>query len=186
MTDNFDFSEGLDLSFGPDTVEPDEFTPVPANVYRAFVTSATGSMTKGGEGKFKEPMVTLTWVIEDGEFANRQITDRLVIPGMERRVEKPDVWNTMMNMLRDKLEAITGKEWRDDDMKLKLEDFQGAHATIQVGVEHYDYVNGEGVRKVGDSNNIERYLLPDGWDRVKPDPDKTPAQPAPGAAKYEI
>lgn len=180
-----DFSDGIDLSFGEDSVQPDSFTPAPANVYNLLSQSCVPSMTKGeGEGKFREPMLTIEWVIEDGEFAGKPITDRLVIPGLERKAAKPDVWNTMMNMLRDKLEAITGREWRDDNMKLKPEDLVQCHVKAQVGVEHYDYMkNGE--RKVGDSNTVDKYLLPDGWDRPKASAGAAPT-PAPNAAKYEI
>lgn len=49
-------------------------------------------------------------------------TERLVIPGDERKQNDPKKWEIMMKMLRMKLEAITGKTYREDNIKLRISD----------------------------------------------------------------
>lgn len=166
MSDSFDGEISLD--FGPDSVIPQKFEPAPEGPYELFVQECDPVMTKGeGEGKYKEVMLKLVLEIEEGEYAGTRVWDNLVIPGVERRMAQPDKWNTMMNITRDKLEALTGEDWRDDNMTLDPRDIAGAHVTAILSVKTESYVpkdadidpeTGKKMKKVVTKNEIKKYL----------------------------
>lgn len=81
------------------------------------------NFTQGGEA-----MVVLKCKVVESNVPDSmgtQHTERIVIPGDQRKEQEPLKWNTMMKMLRLKLEAITGQTWREDDLKFRPKDLIG-------------------------------------------------------------
>jgi hypothetical protein len=66
----------------------------------------------------------------------------------------------MMNLLRRKLEAITGSNWRESGMTIRPQNFSGSECYIALGVETRPYVNGKGQKMLGTNNTVLAYLRP--------------------------
>ena len=147
----------IDLSFGPESVKPDEYKPLDEGIYPMYCSDVKVTMTNAGE-----QMIVLEWTVTGDVRAGAKIrNDNLVIPGAQRKSNDPDKWNMMMNMLRDRLEAITGRDWADDNMKLNpFTDLGGAQIKAIVVQNPYDYMK-DGERKQGVGNSIKKYLRPD-------------------------
>lgn len=152
MTDNT-----IDLSFGPDSVKPDEYKPLDEAIYPMYCSNVEVVMTAAAE-----QMIVLEWTVTGDVRAGAKIrNDNLVIPGAMRKANDPDKWNMMMNMLRNRLEAITGKSWDEDNMQLNpYTELGGANIKAIVVHAPYDYMK-DGVRKQGVGNEIYKYLRPD-------------------------
>jgi hypothetical protein len=148
---------GIDLSFGPETVKPDEYEPLDEGIYSMYCSNVEVTQTKSGES-----MIVLEWTVTGPTRNGAKIkNDNLVVPGPQRKAQDPDKWNMMMNMLRNRLEKITGKDWRDDNMKLNpRQDLGGQNIKAIVVQKPYDYVK-DGERKTGTGNQIDKYLRPD-------------------------
>lgn len=147
----------IDLSFGPDSVKPDEYKALDEAIYPLTCSNVEVTTTAAGE-----TMVVLEWTVTGDVRPGAKIrNDNLVIPGAARKANDPDKWNTMMNMLRDRLEVITGRSWDSDNMKLNpYSDLGGAQIRAIVIQVPYDYEK-DGERKVGTGNEIQKYLRPD-------------------------
>jgi len=146
----------LDLDFGPESVEAmPEYVLIEQGIYDVMATNVDIARSK----EWKELMVVVDWAIdEEGEFGGKMITDRLVLPGKARKKENPRTWNTMMDMFRRKVEAITGQQWREDNMKLNpRQDILGRTARIAVVHEASAYEK-NGIRKVSTNAVIAKYL----------------------------
>lgn len=143
----------LELSFGEDSVTPQSFDPIPEGVYTARCVECEVKTTKAGE-----TMLGVKFEIDGPSSQGRTVFDNIVIPGAQRKADNKDTWNTMMNMLRDKLEGITGEDFREDNMQLDPNDLPGNRVKIALGIRSYDYTNTEGVRKQGTSNTVKKYL----------------------------
>lgn len=170
--DPIGYGEGIDLDLGPDSVEPSEFELVPDGVYKVFASKVEVSNTKAGE-----LMLTLQLTIDevlsfsdpDDKWVGRMVFDRWVVPGSARKAGTLTVpnktpeqitksWHQMMNMLRDRLEAVYQTEWREDSMKLKPSDLSGRMVKIMVVQEPYKD-NKTGVTKM--SNSVKQYIAMD-------------------------
>lgn len=138
-----------------EAVPENVFVPVPVDNYDLFIAEVDVKTTKAGE-----PMVQIQWMIENHDTYNdRKIRDSFVIPGQHRHTEQTkdgrDKFNVMMDMVRAKLEAITGEEWRSDSMALNPhKDLLGCAVVASVGIE--TWTNNEG--KSGEQNTITRIL----------------------------
>lgn len=131
--------EGIDLSLGLGTVGLDEYEPVPEGVHLFVVVEPPEvQTTQSGEA-----MLVCKCVVGEtrsGQSAvNRHHTERLVIPGMARRQAEPEKWVTMMKMLRRKLEAMTNRPWREDNLKLNPRELSGSEffATVTHKANQY-------------------------------------------------
>lgn len=165
---------GIDLSFGPDTVEPSQYEPLDEGIYDLFCSGVEVKTTQAGE-----QMIVLEWTVMSGARQNSKImNDNLVIPGPARKQNEPDKWNMMMNMLRDRLEVITGREWREDNMKLNPQELGGMVIKAIVVQKPYDYVK-DGERKTGIGNAIQKHLPKDSTQTFTPS--ATPAFTPPAA-----
>lgn len=172
----------IDLSFGPDSVKPDEYKALDEAIYPLTCSNVEVKPTAAGE-----QMVVLEWTVTGDVRPGAKIrNDNLVIPGAARKAQDPDKWNMMMNMLRDRLEAITGKSWDQDNMKLNpYSEFGGKNIRAIVKQVAYGYwKDGENGRewKAGVGNEIFKYLRPDDTSTTfTPGPPVTPPPP-PGQA----
>jgi hypothetical protein len=145
----------INLDFGPETVPVLEQGMMPNGVYQLFLQSVEPQPTKD-----QELMLVLWWVVEEGIFAGRKIRDTIFIPGAKRRAEKPKNYATTMGMTRNKLEAITGKEWREQGMRLNPAELSGHTVTVAVVQEAYAYTAADGTHKSGIGNVVQRYFRP--------------------------
>lgn len=163
----------IDLSFGEDSgIKEQSFEPAPEGVYNLMAGEIQVTQTKKKDVTSKsgnqwhnpgEHMVTIVWSIEDSDgYDGKQIRERMVIPGSERQAHDWDSWNAMMNMLRDRLEAITGETWRDDNMKLNPQrDLSGRLVKALVIQKPYSYTDTtSGELKSGVGNEVKKYLEP--------------------------
>lgn len=147
----------FDLSLSDDVVPPSEFEPVPAGTYNLFASKVEVTPTKAGE-----PMIVVHWALDGavyGVYEGRVVRDKCVVPGPHRREEVAkdgrDKWTVMMGMLRDWLEAITGRPWRDNQMNLNpARDLSSLTVQAIVTLEPYTTTDG----KAGVNNRIGRYL----------------------------
>lgn len=155
-TQGFGFSggggDGIDLSMGLDTTGGlGDFTPVPEGTHRFRVTEPPEvNFTRDGENmlvcKFK---IVASQV--DGAIG-RVHTERIVIPGPERRANDFEKWQMMMRILRQKLEAMTGKPWRDDNLKLRPSELGGCEFVATVKHEERTYTKDGEERHTTDAN----------------------------------
>lgn len=143
MADEIDLSmggggdDGLNLSFSNVS---DGFQPLPEDTYDLVVISAKAKPNKKNTGQ----IIEFVYKVDGGEYNNRQLRDW---PSLS-----PDaLWR-----LRDILEAITQKPWRDDDMKLDLKDLPGRRFRgIVIQQPHYN----EEKAKAGEVvNKVDTYL----------------------------
>lgn len=82
------------------------------------------SFTTDGEANLAIPLR----IIESNvDGATGQIgIDNMVIPGKDRKANDPETWKKMMKFTRMRLEGITGRQWREDNLQLDIEkDFYG-------------------------------------------------------------
>lgn len=94
---------------------------VPEGTHKFLITQIPEvNFTKNGEAM----IVMDCQVVESnvGEALGVSQTERMIIPGDDRKENEPQKWQTMMKMLRLKLEAITGKTWREDNLNLRPKD----------------------------------------------------------------
>lgn len=131
----------IDLDFGGVAYEP-----LPEGVYRSFLTDANWERTKN-----KEMMAVLKWTVETpAEYEGRIFFDRWVIPSAAARDADPEKWKNRMYYLQLKLEAVTGRLWRSNNMRLNLQrDLIGSVAMAVLTIGEYD----------GKPNNsVEKYM----------------------------
>lgn len=106
--------------------------------------------------------------------------DRLLIPGKDRKQQDPEKWKKMMKFLRMRLEGITGRQWRSNNLELDIEkDFYGCiflatvthDKSVKDGKEYTNanlnnYVNVQPTQTVGGSGM--------GFDQPAPNPADEP------------
>lgn len=159
--------EAIDLSFGPDTVTPSEFGPADEGMYKLLLTEPPDVVpTKRGE-----KMLKFKFTIVGPGFQGKPVNDNAVIPDDARRQEfgtsGDSKWNIMMNMLCEKLEALTGESWRQDNVRLVPKELSGHSIIAKLRITEREYVpvkdNPEGKSKMGRFNEIEgRWRVDDG------------------------
>lgn len=113
----------ISLNLGLDTTGGLASFIVPEGTHKFQAMSFEVDYTKNGE-----VMINLVLkAVESNvtEAMGQEHTERLVIPGDERKQNDPGSWKTMMKMLRLKLEALTGKTWRDDNLQLRPKELIG-------------------------------------------------------------
>lgn len=73
-----------------------------------------------------ELMITITTRVAETnvpEAKGAVHTEQLLIPGELRKQNEPDKWKFMMKMLRHKLEGLTGRPWREDNLSIRPAEF---------------------------------------------------------------
>jgi len=120
----FGFGEGataaqddsIALDLGLDTTGGLAGQIVPEGTHRFRIGSVDVNYTNAGELMLGLPCTVIATNIEGamGLLHN----ENLIIPGAERKANDEGKWKVMMKMLRMKLEAITGRPWREDSVSL--------------------------------------------------------------------
>lgn len=112
--------EEFNLDFGLETTDglAKEFGQIPpAGVHRFKIKEKPSvEFTKDGE-----PMMVVECVViqsTNEEAMDTVHKERLVIPGDDRRVNNEKSWKGMMKMLRMRLEGMTGRQYREDKLKV--------------------------------------------------------------------
>lgn len=167
-----DDDEGINLSLGLETTGGlDDFTPVPEGTHRfVIIEPPEVSMTQGGPGKYVEHMLTMKCKVDASNVTGATgmtHKERLVIPGPERQAAEPEKWKTMMKMLRNKLEAITGEPWRDDNLKLKPRSLSGKMFVATVKHEKGTYTK-DGETKEATNANLSSWQPAGGSGQAQP------------------
>lgn len=108
--------ESINLTMGIDTTGGLATGVVPEGTHR-FRTSYEGRQWTGNG----EVMLNVDCLVIESHTPGAQgqkHTERLVVPGDVRKQTDPQKWQTMMKMLRLKLEGITGRPFRQDNIDL--------------------------------------------------------------------
>lgn len=117
---------GIVLNLNPDTTGGIVSFIVPEGTHK-FQISNPPEVDYTSDG---EAMIVLKCRVAESNVSDAlgtNHTERLIIPGDERKANDPAKWNTMMKFLRLKLEAITGKTWREDNLELKPNELTGCY-----------------------------------------------------------
>lgn len=103
------------LDFGLDTTDGAFGDRVPEGTHKFMVSELYEiQFTTEGEAQIIVP----TKVIESNVEGARGMThqERILIPGNERRENDPKKWQSMMKFLRLRLEGITGRQFRENNL----------------------------------------------------------------------
>jgi hypothetical protein len=150
--------DGISLSLGLETTGGlGGFDPVPEGTHMFQIEEPPEvSFTSGGEH-----MLTLKLKVVQSNVPGAQgmaHTERLVIPGADRRASEPDKWATMMKILRTKLEAITNTPWREDNIKLQPRALSGCKFIATVKHKTNTYTDKEsGEQKEGTNADLSKW-----------------------------
>jgi hypothetical protein len=122
----------VSLDFGIETTGGLAGQKAPEGLHTWEVTGLEPKYTTNGELAL---VLTLT-IVSSAVHGAVGITNEewLVIPGDTRKLNDPDKWQMMMRMTRMKLEAITGRPWRDNNMSLKASEL--LHRRFVASVTH--------------------------------------------------
>ncbi len=139
--------DAINLSMGLDTTGGlGSFEPVPEGAHRFQVAEPPAvDYTKSGE-----TMLVLKLKVVESHIPNaigKIHTERIVIPGSARFQEDNGKWQTMMKMLRGKLEAMTGREWRSDNVQLRPRELGGCEFVAIVKHKPRTYVGTDGISR---------------------------------------
>lgn len=147
MTDGQGFGYGIGggststddfiLDFGMDSTDGAYGDRVPEGTHK-FAICAPYEILFTNDG---EPMIiTDLQVIESTTPGARGITHResTLIPSQERRNNDPDKWKKMMKFLRLKLEGMTGKSFREDNVKFNPAEELPVGLTFVATVKHVE------------------------------------------------
>lgn len=113
----------VNLNFGLETTGGLAGGRIPVGMHTLLVTELRSQYTKNAE----QAAVIKVKVVSSNnpEAMGTEKEEWLTIPGEVRKQNDPEKWQTMMRMFRQRLEAITGKHWRSDDMTLRGSDILG-------------------------------------------------------------
>lgn len=170
----------INLDFSPETIPViEQTTLLPNDVYHLFLESVEVVPTKS-----EEPMLVLWWAVDEGRFTGAKIRDTILIPGAARRQQDPKKYKQLMGFTRNKLEAITGKEWREENMRLRPKEMSGCTVWASVIQAPYSY-NKDGQQKSGIGNEVMRYFGPSETPVPPPPTPTAPTMPVAGTAPTE-
>lgn len=116
----------INLAMGVETTGGLAGTLLPEGTHKFWVHSKPEiGHSNGGEILINLPCR----VVESNvpEAVGQEYTERMTIPGEMRKENEPGKWKTMMKFLRVRLEALTGREWREDNLQLKPSELTGAY-----------------------------------------------------------
>jgi hypothetical protein len=135
----------IDLSLGEELVPIQDFEPAPEGMYKLMlIDKPTVQLTQAGEN---------------------MVVCKLTIPGNGRKEEKTkdgkNKWEVMMGMVRQRLEAITGQPWRENDMKLKPSTLAGNTVIAKLKIVEREYTDKDGAVKNGKFNEVDGNLRVD-------------------------
>lgn len=109
---------GLNLSFG----DVQGFEPIPGGMYTLKIADCPVRENKAKDGE----MIVFEFDVQDEEYEGRKVWLNVSLKPQAR-------WK-----LQEVLEAITQKEWREDDMDLDLEDLLGELVTGEIFIDEYN------------------------------------------------
>lgn len=144
------------LAFDATTVEPAApMEAVPAGQYLAAVQDSTVNPTKAGTGQ----ILTLTWKILDGQFANRLIFDRINVVNANPKAEQ--IGQSQLSSL---CHAVGVLQMQDTSQ------LHGIPCSIRVTIRKDES------GKYDDSNEVKSYATPQGQ-APQAAPQASPMQP---------
>jgi hypothetical protein len=151
----------IDLSLGEELVPIQDFEPAPEGMYKLMlIDKPTVQLTQAGEN-----MVVCKLTILGPGSAGKKVRESFVIPGNGRKEEKTkdgkNKWEVMMGMVRQRLEAITGQPWRENDMKLKPSTLAGNTVIAKLKIVEREYTDKDGAVKNGKFNEVDGNLRVD-------------------------
>ena len=119
-------------------------TPMPEGTYAAVIEEVEVT-----ESKSKLPMVVVTYKITEGEFANRKLTDYMVL---ETKKHEPN--EAGLRQLKRLIVATLGEE-RADAEDFDTDELQGNACTLIVKQDSY---NEEGEEEETITNKVKKVL----------------------------
>lgn len=120
----------ISLDFGIEETGGLAGSKPPEGIHTWQVASFEGKMTNGNESA-----LVLTLQIVDSPVAGAVGATQeewIVFPGEQRKANDLLTWQKMMKMTRLKLEALTGRPWRENRMQLNASDIANRRLVIRV------------------------------------------------------
>lgn len=144
----------LGETFDPETVEADEFSPLPAGEYFAQIVESEMKPTKSGSGE----MLKLTWQIIDGPHENRKFWEQLNIRNQNETAQR-----IALQALKKICEATGAGSITDS------EELHNRPVFVRLVVK--------ADANYGDRNEVKGYRAHVASAPAKPGPGKPPAKP---------